>query len=124
MNKEINMDMEKDMDKKNNFAESNVYKNCLALVRLCENNQNMLEEIKKYLSDNNHCGIADHLSNRSSIKLIILMDDEGIILIKDYDALASKIGEINPDLKKELSRIFKYFFSCYSVKAYPCRRLL
>ena len=107
----MNMDMEKDMDKKDNFAESNLYKNCLALVRLCEKNRNILEEVKKYL-DNNHRGIADNLSNKSSIKLISLMDDKGIISIKDYDALASKIGEINPDLKKELSRICKYFLFC------------
>ena len=114
----------KDMYTKNNFAESHLYKNFLALFHLCKRKPEMLEEMKKYLLRNDNSGIADDLSNVTSIKLLILMDDKGIISMKNFGNLMHIFGKINPDLEKELSRICKYFLCCYSVKAYPCGRLL
>ena len=118
--KEKDVDIEKVVDTKKYFADSNLYKNCLTLVHLCKRKPKMLEDIKKYLSEIDSNGIANNLSNVTSIKLISLMDDNEIISIRNFDGLVRIFGEINPDLKKELFRICKYFFSCYSIKSYTC----
>lgn len=120
MNSKKDVYMEKDVDITKNFAESNLYKNCLSLVHLCKRKPKMVEEIKKYLSENHNNEIADNFSNLTSINLISLMDDKEIISIRNFDDLVRIFGEISHDLKKELSRICKYFFSCYSIKSYPC----
>ena len=117
------MNKVKDMNTKKDFAESHLYKNCLTLFHLCKRKPEMLEEMKKYLRTVNS-GIADDLSNITSITLLSLMDDKRIISMKNFDSLVQVFDKINPDLKKELTRICKYFFSCYSIKAYPCGKLL
>ena len=119
MDKKKDVRMEKNLDTKKNFVESNLYKNCLTLVRLCKKKPEMLEEIKKYLSKNHNNLVPNSFSDVTSIKLISLMDDNEIISIKNFDSLMRIFGEINSDFTKELLRIRKYFLS-YSIKSCPC----
>ena len=116
--------MEKEVETNFFFAESNFYKNGLALVNLCKREPNMLEDIKKYLSKKENSGISDDLSNVTSIKLISLMDEKEIISLESFDMLLQIFYEINPRYKEELSRIRKCFLCYYAIKSFPGAGLL
>ena len=80
--------------------------------------EEMLEEIKKDLLKKDGIS-ADDLSNVTTINLISLMEDKGIISMENCAYLESIFDRMDQkDLKEILPGKCKYFLCCYSIKSY------
>ena len=117
---EIDSDTKEDAGAEINFPRATLYENRLTLVHLSRKiTPEMLNKMKDWFLEKTNLTPDDLGNVRSSIKLISLLEDKGIISMKKCTELEPILDEINPDLKEELSSKCKYFFSCYSIKTYP-----
>lgn len=115
LDKKFEIDMEKDVEREY----KQILEKRLKLVHVSEKiKQETLIEMKRDLVENGRFS-AEELSHVTNIGLISLMEDKGIIKMKDCTYLESIFSRMNQhDLIKKLPGKCKYFISCYSMKTY------